>query len=344
MPVNIKKTTEKLQQLFDGYSAEKKLPIESVHQNILRRAVKLLEEVCPEAAELVSPQLETMLTYAIRPDQKGDREKGLGRHYYCACDLMGKPLRPSGGYYKNGLGQFGKSARSMFEEDYTMALTLRHSGSISESAEYLGRAVHMISDMCCLPHAAKMTYFSPRREIHKSYENLAEALYPEFIPEQQLLPEQLRRFANRSSFTAVLNENAERICAEIPELTSDPISEITKRLYDTEAAVAALLYRFYRDINVSPERGHYLADGMSFRIFEDMPPLTVRVTAEGISFEQDGIPVNTRHGSFFRAAHRRNGLFTFSPADDEKGMMISLGRSGLVSFDPRDEKQLFHMV
>lgn len=344
MPIRIKSTAGKLQKLCEEYCAEKKLPIESVHQNILRRAVRLLGESSPEAAELYSSQLETMLTYAIRPDQKGDRENGLGRHYYCACNIMGKPLRPSGGYYKNGLGLFSKSARSMFEEDYTMALTLRHGGYLGESAEYLGRAVHMISDMCCLPHAAKMTYFSPMRDIHKSYEALAEALYPEFIPEQHLSHEELRRFANRSSFTAVLNSSAERICAEIPEITTDPVSEITKRLYDTEAAVAALLYRFYRDISVSPQRGHYLADGMSFRIFEDMPPLTVRTSAEGISFEQDGIPVNTRFGSFFRAAHRRNGLFTFSPVNDDKGMMISLGRSGLVSFDPRDEKQLFSMI
>lgn len=344
MPVNIKKTAAELQQLCDEYSAKKKLPVQSVHQNILKRAVRLLEEICPEAAELVSPQLETMLIFAIRPDQKGDYENGLGRHYYCACNILGKPLRPSGGYYKNGLGHFGKSARSMFEEDYTMALTLRHCGFSGKSAEHLGRAVHTLSDMCCLPHATKMTYFSPMRSIHKGYENLAEALYPEFIPEQQLSPEQLRCFANRSSFTAALNSSAERVCAEIPELTTDPVGEITKRLYDTEAAVAALLYRFYRDVNVSPERGHYLTDGMSFRIFEDMPPLTVRVTAEGIAFEQDGIPVNTRLGSFFRAAHRRNGLFTFSPVNDDKGMMISLGRSGLVSFDPRDKKQLFHTV
>lgn len=344
MPVRIKSTAERLQKLCDRYCAEKKAPIESVHQNILKRAIKLLGNICPEAAELAGSHFDRMMTYVIRPDQKGDYENGLGRHYYSACNIMGKPLKPSGGYYKNGLGLFGKSARSMFEEDYTMALTLRHGGFAEESAEHLGRAVHMLSDMCCLPHAAKMTYFSPMRSIHKSYENLAEALYPEFIPEQKLSHKQLRRFSDRSSFTAALNSNAKRICAEIPELDIDPVSEIKSRLYDTEAAVAALLYRFYRDMNVSPERGHYLAGGMGFRIFEDMPPFTVRVTAEGISFEQDGIPVNTRFGSFFRAAHRRNGLFTFSPVNDDKGMMISLGRSALVSFDPRDEKQLFRMI
>jgi hypothetical protein len=202
----------------------------------------------------------------------------------------------------------------------------------------------MLSDMCCLPHAAKMTYFSSKREIHIQYEELARAMYPEFVPEQHIKYEKLRRFAERSCFSAALNKNAKRICGEIPRIFTAPEHEIKHRLYDTEAAVAALLYRFYRDILVSPLRGHYIANGMTCRPFADMSALKVKVTKRGISFMLNGMPVNSRYGSVFRAAHRRNGLFSLSPVGNADGLVLTKSGKGLVRFDPRDAKQLFKII
>lgn len=339
-----KQAAAELQWLADSYSAEKLLPPSEIHQEILIRALKLLGEVSPQAEALIRPNLGIMLPYTIIADVKGDRENGAGRHYYCGCATNGKPQKTVRGYYKNGKDLFAKSARTMFEEDYTMALTMHCSGFVKHGAVYLARAVHMLADMCCLPHAAKMTYFSSKRGVHMSYENLARAMYPEFIPEQHIKYEQLRRFAKRSSFSTALNKNTAAICGEIPEIFTAPEAEIKHRLYDTEAAVAALLYRFYRDTRVDAIHGHYVADGMTCRPFADFPTLEIRLTEHGIIFEFEGVPVNTRFGSAFRAAHRFEGRFTLTPVGNTNGLVLSRRKNGLVPFDPRDMEQMFTIL
>lgn len=341
MPKTRIKYADKLKQLAQRYNTKKLLPPVPIHMEILIHALKLLKELSPEAEKLIRPYLRIMLPYTCRADDAGDRENGAGRHYYCGCNTKGQPMKPVCGYLKNGRDIFAKSARTMFEEDYTMALTLYQSGFKRQGAVYLARSVHMISDMCCLPHAAKMTYFSNMKDIHIQYEELARAMYPDFVPEQHLTQEMLRRFAVRSSFSAALNKNAEMICNERKIAFISPEKEIKHRLYDTEAAVAALLYRFYRDTLVSPLRGHYAANGMTCRPFSDMPPLKLKITNRGISFELDGATVNTRFGSIFRIAHRRNGLFSLSPVGERNGLVLSNRKRGLVSFDPKDKTQFF---
>jgi hypothetical protein len=339
-----KNTAYILHALTEKYSEKKQTPQTEIHQEILLRSMKLLEGAAPEATELIQPMVKIMLPYTVLPDDKDDRENGAGRHYYCACNTDGRPFSPVGGYYRNGKDLFARSARTMFEEDYTMALTMYHAGFTGQSAVYLGRAVHMMSDMCCLPHTVKWTYFSKKRSLHICYEELAHVMYPEFVPEQTIGYEHLRRFAMRSSFTTALNMNAEKIAREIPELTASPETEIKKRLYDTEQAVAALLYRFYRDTKVTPLRGHYAADGMVCHPFADMPALDIRITERGITFELAGLAVNSRLGSVFRAAHRRGGKFSLTPVGCNSGLVLSRNSRKLVPFDPRDEKQLYGII
>lgn len=341
MQTKWKKAAVHMQLLTEKYLSDKKNPPSKIHEDILIRALKILDETAPEAAELIRPNLKLMLPYTAIADKKGDRENGTGRHYYCGSTHGGKPLRPVSGYLKNGKALFAMSARTMFEEDYTMALTMHQRGFEKQGSAYLARAVHMLSDMCCLPHAAKMTYFSSKRTIHIRYEELARAMYPEFVPEQHITYSHLRRFALRSSFSAALNANTAAICREIPQLLSSPENEIKNRLYDTEQAVAALLYRFYRDTRVTALRGHYAADGMVCRPFFDMPALSVKITPSGLIFEHKGVPVNSPVGSIFRAAHRRDGLFSLSPVGSENGLVLSRQSRSLVPFDPRDESQLF---
>ena len=338
-----KNTAYLLHALTEKYQAKKQLPPSQIHQELLLRAMKLLAETAPEAEELIRPMLDIMLPYAVLPDDKDDRENGAGRHYYCACSTEGRAYSPVGGYFRNGKDLFARSARTMFEEDFTMALTMYHAGFMKQAAAYLGRAVHFISDMCCLPHAVKWTYFSKKRPLHIAYEELAAAMYPEFLAEQHIGYSQLRRFAMRSSFTTALNSSAERIALEIPEVMNNPEEEIRKRLYNSEQAVAALLYRFYRDTMVTPLRGHYAADGMVCHPFADMPALDIKITEKGITFQLAGLTVNSRLGGVFRAAHRRGGKFSLTPVGCNSGLVLS--RSGrLGPFDPRDPRQLYGII
>ena len=109
-----KNVADNLHRLTDKYTAMKKLPPSQIHEDILIRALKLLGETAPEAAELIRPQLKIMLPYTYIADDKEDRENGAGRHYYCACNTNGRPQKIIGGYYKNGKDLFAKSARTMF--------------------------------------------------------------------------------------------------------------------------------------------------------------------------------------------------------------------------------------
>ena len=297
---------------------------------------------------MFTPLARTMVPYAKRPDKKGDREQGLGKHYYCAVNASGKELKSAEGYYRNGLGRSAKSARSMLEEDYTMALTLYLAGFSEESAKLLGRAVHMVSDACCVPHASKMTYFSTKRKVHKAYEGLSDVIYPEFVPEQEL-EEVEPVFADRSSFRAPMNDIAAGTAKELDLLREDPYEEITQRLLFTERKVAALLLRFFEDASAPDEHGaHYVREKAKIALLEKTAPLSCKITERGILLHGVNPCPQSRlnvTGMELYAAHRRDGLYTLAPARERKGMVIEpvKGVLKLRPFDPRRQSQLFEI-
>lgn len=315
----------------------------SVHHVLLERGLELLRKDSPEAAAIVQPMLRYMLHAVTKPDKKGDHEKGTGQHYYCSADLSGKAVSPVCGYYKNALGHFGKSARSMLEEDYTMALTMYRSGFIMQASGYLARAVHMLCDICCLPHAVAMTYFSPNGRLHHAYENAASYIYPDLIPlEYRDIPDY---FSDRRSFSDALNGISEKVRSELPMLYTEYADEIFTRLYDTETMTAAFLKRFSQDTALSPEKAHCIANGTTLRsVSENGLTVTATVTQNGLLLASDGRILNHKYsgsGRYFAAAHRRNGLFTLSPARCEKDRVFVNGT--YKHFDPRNKQAYFSL-
>ena len=324
------------------YASERISERRSVHRTLIYRALPLLYGFVPEAEEMFKPYMEIMIDMVCAPDRDGDYEKGMGRHYYCGTNSFGKRLSPVGGYYKNGIGRFSKSARTMLEEDYTMALTLWKAGFEEPAAIHLVRAIHMISDICCLPHATKMTYYSLKKCIHQSYEDLARSMYPDAVPEQNITESDLHLFDDRNCFGDVLNSIVEKEASEIESVKTEPVKSIIGRLHTAERAVAALFFRFIDDLKHSPDEAHYITDGMKFSIFRNMPPVEARITSEGIEFLNNGSKIECTLGfgfkdSVFRAAHRCNGKYTFSPVHDLKGRALVIEKNKLRPFDPRKE-------
>lgn len=318
----------------------------SVHRTLILRGLDLLYEHIPEAREFFEPIKPLLFENVTLPDRSGDREKGMGRHYYCAANFIGIRLHPSDGYYKNGVGRFGKSARTMLEEDYTMALTMQKAGFQEQAAIYLARAIHMASDICCLPHATQMTYFSPKKKVHKAYEALARAMYPDSVPVQTLSPEALRLFECRECFAVALNSLAEEQIDEPKLLASAPAESIINRIYAAERAVAAILNRFYEDLSLSPKECGCLCSGAKLIPVGNMPPLTAEITADGIKFTSDIVPPNLEFYKFmcselFRIAHRHDGYFTLSPVNDPKGRCVVCGKSILRRFAPKNKRSFF---
>ena len=318
----------------------------SVHHILLERAYDIVIYNYPQYERILSPMLKYMLHVVKKPDRKGDYENGLGRHYYCAVGYGGVKAVPVCGYYKNGTGSFGKSARTMFEEDHTMALTMYKAGFIKEASSYLGRAVHMLSDMCCLPHALCMTYFSPYAKLHRAYEKLASYIYPDMVPPKKVQRSSLSFFADRESFSHSLNSIAECIKHELPLLHSDPQHEVIIRLYDTESKLAAYLVRFCEDLSMSAARSHYITEGMVCR-GADKSSCTVHIAEKGIMLIKHGRPEEIYYDpqkscTFFSAAHRKRDKFTLSPVRCSADRVLK--NKTFSSFDPREREQYFRLM
>lgn len=338
-----------MMRLRAEYEKKRLTEFRSVHKTLIDRALPILYKYWPESEQVLSRHSEVLIDMACAPDRDGDYEKGMGMHYYCGSNSFGLRLKTSGGYYKNGIARFSRSARTMLEEDLTMALTLWKAGFTEQATAHLARAVHMVSDICCLPHSTRMTYFSLKRHIHQSYETLAKWMYPDSVPVQDPPEEVLHIFDDRASLGNTLNSIVEAEVPEIPLLLGDPVQPIINRLHTAEKTVAALLYRFCCDLELEPEKANYISEDMRFDIYGDGSPLSVRISENGVSFYKDDVLCTFSLGSklnaaVFRAAHRRDGLYTFSPVADPKGRMISAGGTKLRSFSPLDEKLLFSAV
>lgn len=336
-----------MQELTDRFNSQRKEPIKCVHKTLTLRALTILKHIEPDSEKFYTPMLRNLVTYSKRPDKKGDYEKGMGKHYYCAGNASGKTNCPINGYFRNGIGQLYNSARALMEENYTMALTMYRAGFTSESARHLGRAVHMISDICCLPHATGMTYYSSRRKMHKAYENFAEAIYPEYIPPQKVT-ELDKLFTDRSSFTSEINAIAAVTVNEMEMLINEPEKEVIQRLLFTERTVASLLQRFMEDTQLPEKEAHFITNGSGARLLPDSAHLTIKVTEKGLVFHgvnpSPESRINVTDGIFY-AAHRHDGLFTISPARCKDGLVLEVisGRLCLRKFNPIHGEQLFRL-
>lgn len=344
---DVRDLAKKMSELAEVCLSERNSEPKCVHRTLLLRSLIILKKLHPETEDFFSPMMKTLMPYAKRPDKKGDYENGMGRHYYCALSVSGKELTQVNSYYRNGIKKMSKSARTMFEEDYTMALTMQRAGFIENCGRFLGRAVHMLSDMCCLPHTASMTYYSAGRGFHKAYENLAEAIYPELVPEQT--PEELPElFSSRDNFAGDLNKIALETAGGLEAVKADPLEAVKKHLLRTELVISAFLMRFYDDMTTPERKAHFITSGSGCKLTKDAATLTVKVTEKGIVLHgvnpSPESKVNVTDTVFY-AAHRHDGLFTLSPAGDKDGRVLEVhdGKFVLRKFDPVHGEQLFRL-
>jgi hypothetical protein len=224
---------------------------------------------------------------------------------------------------------------------------MQRAGYMDMCGKFLGRAVHMLSDMCCLPHTASMTYYSFGRGFHNAYEDLAEAIYPELVPEQ--LPDKLPEiFKSRESFADDLNKIVLETAGGLTAVQTAPLDAVKEHLLRTERIVAALLLRFYEDLTTPERKAHFITSGSGCKLLKGTAPLTIKVTGKGISLHgvnpSPDSKVNVTNMVFY-AAHRHNGLFTLSPAKDNDGRVLEVSHGKLVlrKFDPLHSEQLFRL-
>ena len=316
----------------------------NVHRDTLTAALSRLDGA---QTEIISPLLNDLRRSVTRPDKKGDRENGRGLHYYNAVKPSGAPEKSVSGCFRDGRGGF-RSARTLFEEDYTMALSMYLSGFYARSGDALGRAVHMLSDVCCPMHAAGMSYTSRFRSLHHAYEQLAQRLSADLGGMGERDVSELEGlFGERISFARLFNHIAGQSAAELDKLASDPLSEIIERMYFTVDAIFVLLSRFCGDVG-SPDTAQCMRSGDRIRLLPDTAPLSVSVTPRGIRLHgvnpspDSGVSVTLLD---LAAAHRRSGHFTLSPLSDKAGRVLEVSgkKLRLAPYDPRRSSQLFRV-
>ncbi|MCD7773251.1 MAG: hypothetical protein LUH08_04265 [Ruminococcus sp.] len=140
------------------------------HSYIFENAFELLRLRNEKVYNELLPLRDEIANATLVPDFKGDINKGSGSHYYSPVLKNGKSDAPVSGYYKNRLGRFSKSARTMLEENITMAAIFKASGNEKMYAQSVGRALHFIMDICCSVHTTNLVSLPFKSNPHHTYE------------------------------------------------------------------------------------------------------------------------------------------------------------------------------
>ena len=102
-----------------------------VHSYIAEKALELLTiEKKLRPAAFYKDWHEEIKQGAVAPDKSGDIDEGPGMHYYSCMNAKGKELDESNGFFRNRLGDFAPSARTLFRANYTSAISLYKSGKL----------------------------------------------------------------------------------------------------------------------------------------------------------------------------------------------------------------------
>ena len=276
------------------------------------------------------------------PDLEGDVDKAPGAHYYSSLDLKGKSLPMKEGFYRNRLGKYHKSARTLLEENYTSALSLYKSGRIEEAMFVLGRAAHFVEDIACPPHSTNQQYLEKSDNLHYVFEKYAEKTSKKYPPAG--FDKRLVKGYSEDSLESVLNKlsnTSGKYSPQIASLDESAFDKSEKALIPLAAEnVVALLKRFYNDCKEN--RNNFLVDGALCSFRSEKSGLLLTFTPKGAALEkldhskeQRFTVVMSENGSF--ALKAKDGSFLSAdlkkfekPSEDGKGSLLraaALGKS-----------------
>lgn len=255
------------------------------HAFIAQNALRLLEECGrKEAFELFAANATALLRGSVCPDHKEDTDKGNGFHYYCAKKRSGADNAPAaGGYYRSGTNLFSpsmisRSARTIFEDDYQAALSFYKAGDHEAFAEFSGRCVHMLSDICCPPHTCDLTLTSRYSSKHRKFEDFAKFKTVSGDYAAVSCREEIYELVGKSSFGDILNMLAKTSSEYYSNVTgkeSGYEQAAEKMIVTAQQYSSALLQRLYCDaaggegIDCCCDYYVKCADGRGYMAFDD---------------------------------------------------------------------------
>lgn len=349
------------------------------HEDITKKALALLEkENKKKAAQFYKNWHKQIITGCKQPDNKDDPDSGTGMHYYSCINSKGLELPKYNNYYVNRLGKAMKSARTLFEENYTCALSLYKSGDIENAMLYIGRAAHFIEDMGCTVHTANMKYLDTKNNIHFAFEKNSSQICSQ-ITADRFDKRLIKNYEQHNMGDAVnkLVNYAGRFTDMLCDLKADGFRKVAKQtLPYTQQNVMALLLRFYSDC--CEDKDNFLENEKKYSIINLGSKLFVTATPKGIVLAPETNDESqkfqvclTKTGTFglkdfsggfinkkckgcdyvkigtepaqFRAAAAAPQIFRLSTekTDFEKVLTASRGGLGIADFEPGNNSQLW---
>lgn len=276
------------------------------HIDIVEQAFEILKN--DSHKDIFSPLevfKDQLIVGACIPDIKGDCDNGSGLHYYSPKNKFGLPNRKNGDYYPNRLGGYSKSAGTIFEECYYTALILWQNKKYNTAAVMLGRALHFLSDMCCVPHTTNKVCTGNPKNCHMAFETYANKYIGIF-----------NAMTSKSFYESYLEMSPLEIANAISELSAgfyDKLSSKNHQDFDeiiavtyplAQMAVAGVIYKFcvmaYEKTLIDEEKYYVIkncetenflqADGSTS---ENPEPFKLKINSKGaITFEnEEGFPL-----------------------------------------------------
>ncbi len=297
------------------------------HRDITGKALRLIEtDGRRKAVQFFAPFHSELLEGCTEPDNSDDTDSGAGKHYYSCTDSKGRALKTAGGYYKNRLGRYAPSARTLLEENFTAALCLYKSGMIPEAMRYIGRAVHFVEDMSCTVHVTNSEYDDSETNLHHAYEKHINGSCSRVTAEHS--DKRLERSYSGSSFERAVNKLISSAAVHLKSISTldksafEAAADVTLRLAQQNAA--ALMMRFYNDCKSDGD--NYIRSG---------DKLTLRNAATGLYLNTEGGRISAqahekKNALKLRAVITPKGTFSFVTDD---GRYLGSDLSELVKQD-----------
>lgn len=260
------------------------------HTDLVKKSLALLEqEKKVKQVAFYKKWHEQILEGCVAPDKNGDIDEGPGKHYYSCVNPKGKELAETDGYFRNRLGEYAPSARTLFMANYTGALSLYKSGNTERAMVMLGRAVHFIGDMCCTPHVSNIpsTKNSDRSgNVHFTFEEHANGVCTEHKADS--FDKRLMKYYEKDDLSEALNRLIKFAAKYVETITSFDRRAFDDTCKDTmpfaQQNIMAVLLRFCDDC--SADKGNYLKDGKSYTFINEGSGLILTADPKNITLAE----------------------------------------------------------
>lgn len=241
------------------------------------------------------------------PDVKGDCDNGSGLHYYSPKNKFGLPSRKLGDYYPNRLGGYSKTAGTIMEECYYTALVLWQNRKYNTAAVMLGRCLHFLSDICCVPHTTSRVCTGNPKNCHMAFETYANKFTGIF-----------NAMTSKKFYDGYLKMTPLEIANVLSEFSSGYYEKLTSKNhsgYDeiivntlplAQMAVAAMIYKFS-------------VDAMAERLIDERKFYSIRNSETGNYLQVDGTV--SEETEKFRLIIHHDGSVGF---ENEKGCPLTI--------------------